>query len=105
MDNLLPKIKNKFNFINDFFKINPHKHWAFLIYVFFSLVVILILFSFYLLYEIRNEQMFQVQIEQKGNQTLLKEDLLKNTTNIFDQKTRNEIDINTNFSAYNDPSL
>ena len=106
MSNFLTKINNQIRIFCNFFKINPHKHWNVLLYIFFTLIAVLILFSFYLLFEIRNEQRFQVKIEQQEDQILLKEDLLKNTMGTYDQKAKRVSDItNNNISIYKDPSL
>lgn len=103
MNNFL--IKKLTNAISNFFKINPHRHWMVLLYMFLVSILILILISLYLLYEIKNEQIFQVTIEQNNNQTLLKEDLLKKTTETYDIKSKRLIEMKNNFSSYNDPSL
>ncbi len=105
MNNFLLKIKNTLKAIDDFFKINPHKQWVFLLYIFFISISILTLFSFYFLYEIKNEKIFQVKVEQEGKQSLLKEDLLKRTIDLFDKKAQKEAEIKNNLSTYRDPSL
>lgn len=105
MNNFLIKIKKLPQIINNFFKINPHKHWMALLYIFLISILILISISLYLLYEIKNEQIFQITIEQDNNQTLLKEDLLKKTTETYNAKAKRLIEMKNNFSSYNDPSL
>lgn len=105
MSTFLLKIKNLIKHLSNFFKINPHKHWIMLLYIFFTLTVMLILFSCYILFEIKNEQMFQVKEEQKEKPNLLKEELLKNTLERFDQKTKVETDITSNPLPYKDPSI
>ncbi|MFA6999616.1 MAG: hypothetical protein WC241_00695 [Candidatus Paceibacterota bacterium] len=103
MNNFL--IKKITKAINNFFKINPHKHWMVLLYIFLISILILISISLYLLYEIKNEQIFQVTIEKDNTQTLLKEDLLKKTTETYNTKAKRLIEMKNNFSSYNDPSL
>ena len=105
MDNFLAKIKDKFRTFKQFFNINPHKHWNFLIYMFLSLILVLILFSLYFLYEIKNGQIFQVTQGQQENHILLKDALLKSTINSFDSKAEKVLDTKTNFNPYSDPSL
>lgn len=105
MNNFLIKIKKLPQIIINFFKINPHKHWMVLLYIFLISILILISISLYLLYEIKNEQIFQVTVEQNNNQTLLKEDLLKKTTDTYNTKAKRLIEMKNNFSSYNDPSL
>lgn len=105
MNNLFAKINNQIKIIKDFFNINPHKHWNFLLHVFLILVFVLILFSFYLLYEIKNEQIFQVTFGQKPNTVLLNEKLLKNTTELYNQKANKVLDVKKDMSVYSDPSF
>ncbi|MFA6393235.1 MAG: hypothetical protein WCW54_04090 [Candidatus Paceibacterota bacterium] len=105
MNNFLIKIKKLPQIISNFLKINPHKHWMVLLYIFLISILILISVSLYLLYEIKNEQIFQITIEQDNNQTLLKEDLLKKTTETYNAKAKRLIEMKKNFSSYNDPSL
>ena len=102
MKNFLTNIKNN---INNFLKINPHKHWNFLIYTFFSLVLALMLFSFYLLYEIRNDKIFQVTLTEDENQNLLKESLLETTLNTYKNKAAKIAEIKSGGTVYGDPSL
>ena len=99
------KIKNILKSINNFFKINPHKHWVFLLYVFFISIFISLLFSFYFIYEIKNEKIFQAKAEQEAEQSLLKVDLLKKTTDLFNKKALKQQEINNNLLPYSDPSL
>lgn len=105
MNNFTEKIKKVLQILKNFFNINPHKHWNFLLYVFLSLVSILILFSFYLLFKIKNEQIFQVTAIQQENPILLKESALKATTELYNNKTKNVNEINNKPSVYGDPSL
>jgi len=105
MNNYILKIKNVLNKIHDFFKINPHKHWVFLLYVFFILTSVLILFSFYLLYQIKNENVFQVKVEPDEKLNLLKEDLLKKVLSEAERKEAVTNDIKNNIIQYKDPSL
>lgn len=104
MNTFLIKIKNLPRVVHNFFKINPHRHWMVLLYIFFGLVLFLILFSFYLLYEIKTEQIFQVSVIQEKI-SLLKEDLLEKTIESFDNKAKREVDIKNNPPVYSDPSL
>jgi len=105
MNNLLIQIKNKIGSINNFFKINPHKHWNFILSIFLILICCLVLFSFYLLYQIKNEQIFQVSKTEPINTVLLKEPMLKNINEIYDKRASNVLDIKSKPSVYSDPSL
>ncbi len=105
MNSFLIKIKNIWKGFCNFFQINPHKHWAFLLYMFSVLIILLILFSFYLLYQIKNEQIFQVKIVAEQKKTILREDLLNKIINLFDNKAQKELDIESNPPVYKDPSI
>lgn len=104
MNNFLIKINRLVKSIKGFFKMNPHKHWIFMLYLFFTLVSVLILFSIYLLYKIKEERIFQVDLNQNNTQTLLKDDLLKKITDLQDRKAQKIQDTINNPSFYKDPS-
>lgn len=105
MSNFLSQLKSFFKKVSNFFKINPHRHWVFLLYVFFSMTALLILFSFYLLYQIKTDQVFQVKIEQDEKSNLIKEDLLNKTIKLDEEKTNLIKEIENNHDFYKDPSL
>lgn len=99
------KIKSLLGKIGGFFRVNPHKHWQALLYFSSSVVVLLILFSLYLLYEIKNEQIFQVKVDSETKETLLKESSLNNVINTFDNKGTKEKIIIESPARYKDPSI
>lgn len=105
MESILSKLNKIKRYFLEFFKVNPNKHWVFLLYTFFGMILILILFSFYLLYEIKNDQIFQVKLEIKEKKNLLKEDSLNRITNLFDQKNQRTLELNSGASLYKDPSI
>lgn len=105
MKNLFEKIKNIYNSLSEFFKINPHKHWVFLLYTFFILITIFIVASIYFIYLIREDKLFQVKIDQTEKKTILKEELLKKTTSFYEQRAENEMNVKNKASSYKDPSL
>jgi len=105
MNNFLNKFKKVGESVNGFFEVNPHNHWNFLLYLFSIIIIFLIIFSFYLLYEIRNDQIFQVKIDQPDNTTLLKESLMKSTVETFELKSQKINEIRKGTTVYNDPSL
>ena len=69
------------------------------------LACMLVLFSFYLLYQIKNEKVFQVSIVENKDAILLKEPLLKSINEIYDKRASNVLEINSKASIYKDPSL
>ena len=105
MNDFLVKVKSLLNNFINFFKINPHKHWAFLLGIFFTLSSILILFSLYLLYQIKNDQIFQVKVVSEEKKSLLDESLLKKNTDINKLKEDKILELNNNPFPYKDPSF
>lgn len=107
MKNPLLKIKGIFkkNNLEVASSINPHKHWVILLWFFFGVVIVLIMFSLFLLYQIKNDQIFQVAPTVLENNQKIKEDLLKNVTDSFNQKAEKESELKTNAPVYKDPSL
>lgn len=85
--------------------INPHKHWGILLSIFSVIIFCLIVFSLYLLYQIKNDQIFQVVPTEQENSRFIKEDLLKSVTESFDQKSKKENELKNNPLSYPDPSL
>ena len=105
MNKYLIQLNNIAKSLKDLLKVNPHKHWKFLLYVFLILLVILVLFSFYLLYQINNEKVFQVKIDDGVNKIILNENVLKKVINTSDLKASKELEIKTKGTPYKDPSI
>lgn len=93
MTTFLEKFKSKNKPIHISSRINPHKHWKLLLRVFLITVLVLIVLSLYLLYQIKNEQIFKVKSVPVGQKNLLKEGLLKSVTESFDQKAKKEAEL------------
>ncbi|MFA6355185.1 MAG: hypothetical protein WCW65_02045 [Candidatus Paceibacterota bacterium] len=96
----ITRIKNLLKIIHNFFKINPHKHWNAFLYFFFILVSFSILFSIYLLYQIKSENIFQVKAKEQAGPVLLNESLLKSTLNLQEKKANEVLKIKNNTSLY-----
>lgn len=96
----ITKIKNLLKTVHNFFKISPHKHWNAFLYFFFVLVSFSILFSIYLLFQIKNENIFQVKKEEQNPPVLLNDSLLKSTMILYDKKAQKALDIKNNPSSY-----
>ncbi len=107
MKNFIQKIKNKFQKQNIEVSnvINPHRHWILLVRSFFVIIVLLILLALFILYKIKNEQIFQVESTNKEPPSLLKDKLLKDVINSFDIKAKKESELKTNPPVYRDPSI
>lgn len=85
--------------------LNPHKHWRVLLWVFSGVVILLIAFSLYLLYQIKNEYIFQVTTSSNETPILLKEKLMKNVIEVFELKADKENSLKLNPPSYIDPSI
>jgi len=101
LDNVLNKVKK---FIS-FKKINPHKHWRNLLYIFFVIIIILVLFSFYILYKIKNQEIFQIKPKPTDSTLLINEKLLEKVTESFNQKLIKEKEARDGVKIYKDPSI
>lgn len=105
MNELLIKSKDKLKSFVSLKNINPHVYWSNLLRIFFISTLILIAFSFYLLYEIKNQQIFQIIPKSTSDPVLINDKLFKKVTESFDFKLNNENKIKENRTLYKDPSL
>lgn len=105
MKESLIKIKNKIKGFTPFKKISPHIHWRNLLYVFFVIMIVLIVFSFYLLYQIKNQQIFQVTSSSTGLSSLINEKLLEKVNESFGVKLIKTKEIEDGLTTYKDPSV
>jgi len=101
MKNFILKIKSSFSLNH----ISPHSHWKNILHIFSVLIIILILFSFYLLYEINREQIFKMSSVKVDQSTLINEKLLKKVTESFNNKILKEKEIKDGLHQYKDPSI
>ncbi len=104
MIKLFSKNKNNSKYKDIGSVLDPHKHWILLLWMFLVLVATLILFSLYLLFQIRNDQVFQVKATLDDKPAILKDDLLKKVTDSFEEKSKKEAELKTNPPSYEDPS-
>ena len=105
MKEFLTKNKNKLkDFISSFKKSNPHTHWNNLLYMFLVITIVLIIFSFYLLYEIKNQQVFQIKTSSVQI-NLMNEKLLNSVNESFNNKLIKEKEIQDGLDTYKDPSI
>ncbi len=103
MKNILAKINIKKFF--SFKKTNPHNHWGKLLYFFMFMIIFLILFSFYLLYQVKNQQIFQTDKKTDDQSVLMNENLLKEVNEYFDLKAQKTKEIKDGLKSYKDPSI
>lgn len=101
----LNKIQVKLKSVASFKKINPHNHWRVLLRIFFVIVIILVLFSFYILYKIKNKQVFQIKTNSTDQALLINEKLLEKVTESFTHKSIKEKEIKDGSKKYKDPSI
>lgn len=105
MKEFLIKIKNKLKSLIPFRKVNPHVYWNILLYIFFIIIIALILFSLYLLYEIKNQQIFQITSSSSQSSSLINEKLLNKVTESFNINLIKEKEIKNDINLYKDPSI
>jgi len=99
------RIKNKLNKLVSFKKINPHNHWNILQYIFLIIISMLIIFSLYLLINIKNQQALQLAPDFKNPPSLVNEKLLNKVMESFDIKAQKEKEIKSGTISYKDPSI
>ena len=105
MKDFFKKIENKIKGLHKSRLINPHIHWAMLVRLFLLLSLLLIAFGFFLLYQIRSAQIFQVVPSVTENPpSLIKEKLLENITEAFKNKEIRTGEIRSGQILFSDPS-
>ena len=104
MNDFLLKIKNKLKIFIPSRRINPHIYWDVLLHIFLIIMVALIIFSFYLLYKINKQQIFQVIPKSEGMPSLINEKLLNSVKESFDSKQIKQREIKEGLEIYKDPS-
>lgn len=105
MKELLIKIKNIIKKSSTVKIVNPHTNWNNLLYIFFTITVVLISFSIYLLISINNEQSLQMETKTLITPTLVDEKLLQKVTESFNNKAAIEKQIQDGLIFYKDPSI
>ena len=105
MKESLIKIENKLKKLFSFKRMNPHVYWKNLLYVFFVIITILILLSFYILSQIRNQQIFQIAPKSGEQPSLMDEKLFNEVTESFSNKLVKEKEVEDSPTKYKDPSL
>lgn len=105
MNDFFNKTKNRILKFISFDEINPHAHWKYLINIFFILIFVLILLSFYLMYQIKNQQIYQVESKLEEKEILINEKLLSEIEQSFAGKTLIQKEVKEGIKTYQDPSL
>ena len=83
---------------------NPHNIWPVMMKVFFVLVVIMIMINLFFSYLVKNEKIFKTESTVSQPPSLLKEKLLNDVINSFNQKEIKSNDFKT-IKVFKDPSL
>jgi hypothetical protein len=96
------KIKSKYLEGQDF--IDPHKHWKILLKVFLTISLLLIIFSIYILFEIKNDQMFTLKPGDRTSSQLIRQDLLDEVSKSFTEKEKKTNEIKAGNTVFVDPS-
>lgn len=107
MKDFIQKIKDRFQKKKTWEsnQANPHKHWIIMLLTFLVVGGLLIVFSLYILYKIKNEQIFQTTSSVDTSSNSIKENLIKQVTETFEKKAEKTKDIKNNTSGFEDPSL
>ena len=105
MDKIFAKIKNIVNITAHFKKVNPHTHWSVLLGIFFVIIIFLIIFSFYLMFQVKNQQIFQITESKEEQPNMINEKLLEKVNESFGNKLIREKEIENGGGSYKDPSI
>jgi hypothetical protein len=105
MENPILKIKDKLSDLKSSSGINPHKHWSMLLAVSFLSSIFLIAVSVYLLYGIKNDQIFNSYQKAEGKSGVINESLLKNFQDYVSSKEKVGNNLKLNPINYKDPSI
>lgn len=105
MNIFFARLKTKYRNIVKPKNVNPHLHWSILVEFFLVITVLLIAFGFYLLYKVKNEQIFQVdQSTVSKSPVLVKDKLLNQVNDSFKNKELRSNDILSGKISFPDPS-
>jgi hypothetical protein len=105
LKNVLHTTTKSFQSLYNIGLINPHKYWMMAVRVFLGLLFILIILSFYLLNQIKKEEIFQTTAIQPEKKSLIREKQLETITKAFDQKAETMAELKAKPTIYSDPSF
>lgn len=105
MEKFLSKIKFELKSFLPFRKLNPLIYWNNLLRIFSVVIILLIIFSFYILYQIKHQQIFQITPVPTEESNLIKEKLLNQVNEIFENKKTRAKEIQSELKVYKDPSI
>src|SRR5574343_500344 len=101
MNNLKTKLKSSIKSIKNFLRMNPHRHWDFIMKISFLSIFFLIIFSLFMLYQIKNDKGPQYnENENKEDVVIVNEEKLKNINSYFENKKIKTEEIKSNPFPY-----
>lgn len=86
-------------------EIKPHKHWQILLLLTLFISIVLIILSLYLLIKIKKEDFFSIKEQERESPEIIKENILTELTEYFQQKKLKSDQILNNPTLYPDPGL
>lgn len=104
MDKFIQLLKYKYVEICNFKKINPHKHWMFLIFLFIGIFLLIVLYSLYFFYKVENKQLSENLESTKKTPSLLQSKMLTDISNYFEVKKQKEEQLIKTPISSTDPS-
>lgn len=105
MNNTILQFQNKQKVNHKIKRVNPHLSWIILLRFVFAIIIILMGGSLYLMYQIKNDQIFNKNYEPEIPTSVLDKNLLDKVNKIFSNRDANKDVIESNDLLYKDPSL
>jgi hypothetical protein len=105
MINFFKKNKNKIKKSGFSFRVNPHKHWKFLLKMFCFSSILLIVFGLFIFYRINSEQIKEIEKVEPTRKNIIKEKLLEEMVSLFEEKRMKTENIKNSLFEFKDPSI
>ena len=105
MKDISLKIKKFFQKIKKLFNKNSHEYWNIIIRVSFIIIIILICFSLFLLYQIKTEKIINRLEVEKEPIKIIKEDTLNKVNSYFEEKEKKSENVKNEPFPFKDPSI
>lgn len=101
IENIFNKKTNKTKLIK---RINPEDDWKIVLKIYFTIIIVLTIFSLYFLYKIKNEDLFQINQNTNNNPTSIDQKILDSILTSFEEKNKRVEDIKLGNKFFIDPS-
>jgi len=105
MINFFKKNKYKVKKADFSLRVNPHKHWKFLLKMFYFSSVVLIAFGLFIFYRINSEQIKEIEKVEPTRKNIIKEKLLEEMIILFEEKNIKIENIKNSSFELKDPSI